>query len=59
MEYVPNVPKSKTIISTKWIFSVKRDSNNKIYKYKARLVARGFRQKQGIFRIDILPNTKH
>jgi len=48
MKYVPTVPKGKSIITTKWIFSVKKDSNNKIYKYKARLVAKGFRQKYGI-----------
>ena len=48
MEFVKTVPKGKTIISTKWIFSIKKDSNNKIYKFKARLVARGFRQKYGI-----------
>jgi len=32
----------KTLISTKWIFSNKRDSNNCIIKRKARLVARWF-----------------
>ena len=29
-------------------FSIKRDSNGNISHYKARLVARGFRQKKGI-----------
>jgi len=48
MEFVPSVPKGKTLISTKWIFSVKRDSNNNIIKHKARLVARGFNQIYGI-----------
>ena len=42
------VPRNKNIISTKWVFSVKRDSNGKVSRYKARLVARGFRQKKGI-----------
>jgi len=49
MEFVPSVPKGKSLITTKWIFSVKIDSNNNIIKYKARLEARGFRQ---IFGID-------
>ena len=48
MEYIPTVPKGKTIITNKWIFSVKKDSNNKIYKFNLRLVARGFCQKYGI-----------
>jgi len=48
MEFVNNLPKRKAIITTKWIFSIKRDINNNIIKYKARLVARGFNQKFGI-----------
>ncbi len=48
MTFVPKVPPGKNIISTKWVFATKRDSNNFIYKYKARLIARGFRQKWGI-----------
>jgi hypothetical protein len=48
MTFVKNVPKNKNIITTKWVFNTKRDSNNNIYKYKARLVARGFKQKWGI-----------
>ena len=40
--------KGKTIISTKWVFALKRDAYNNIIKYKARLVARGFRQRRGL-----------
>lgn len=32
-------------IDARWIFSLKRDMNGKIEKFKARLVARGFQQK--------------
>ena len=35
-------------ITSKWIFKVKRDENNNISRYKARLVARGFDQRPGI-----------
>jgi len=48
MTFVSKVPPGKIIISMKWVFATKKDSNNFIYKYKARLVARGFRQKWGI-----------
>lgn len=36
------------VISCKWVFNVKRRQNGEIYKYKARLVARGFEQRYGI-----------
>lgn len=46
--FVKFVPKNKTLISTKWVFTLKRDSNNNVIKWKARLVARGFKQRYGI-----------
>jgi len=46
--FVKFVPPNKTIISTKWVFSTKKDINNKIIKRKARLVACGFNQRRGI-----------
>ena len=49
MTFVKFVPKNKNIITTKWAFSVKKDANNHIIKFKARLVARGYDQ---IFGID-------
>jgi hypothetical protein len=45
MTFVSKVPPCKNIIPTKWAFTTKIDSNNFIYKYKARLVARSFGQK--------------
>jgi len=47
MAFVSKVPPGKSIISTKWVFATKKDSNNFIYKYKACLVAKYFRQKIG------------
>lgn len=41
-------PKQGNIIKCKWVFKRKYDAAGKFTKYKARLVARGFTQKQGI-----------
>jgi hypothetical protein len=44
---------------TKWIFKVKNDSIGKPSKYKARLVARGFEQKEGLnFQETFIPIIK-
>lgn len=45
-EIVPT-PKGKNIVSCKWVFKTKEDTNEGVVKYKARLVARGFSQKFG------------
>ena len=44
------VPKleGKSIVSSKWIFKIKHVADGSIEKYKARFVARGFSQKEGI-----------
>ena len=41
-------PKDKPIVSSKWIFKKKHSIDGFIEKYKARFVARGFSQKEGI-----------
>ena len=48
MSFVKKLPEGKKPIKTKWIFNIKRDSNNNIEKFKARLVAKGFSQIRGI-----------
>jgi hypothetical protein len=35
------------ILTTKWIFTIKKDSHGRFVKGKARLVARGFQQEEG------------
>ncbi|GBN14455.1 Retrovirus-related Pol polyprotein from transposon RE1 [Araneus ventricosus] len=41
-------PANKTIIGSKCVYNIKHDEENKPKKYKARLVALGFKQKAGI-----------
>jgi hypothetical protein len=41
-------PKEKTVVSSKWIYKTKHSTEGSVKKYKARFVARGFSQKEGI-----------
>ena len=41
-------PENGTSLTAKWVFTVKRDKLGNIEKYKARLVARGYKQREGI-----------
>jgi len=45
---VTSRPKEGTKLTAKWVFKLKRDENGGIVKFKARLVARGFLQKEGL-----------
>ena len=41
-------PRDQSPITAKWVFAIKTDENNKPIRYKARLVARGFQQHEGV-----------
>ena len=41
-------PEGKSVVSSKWIYKIKHTADGSIEKYKARFVARGFSQKDGI-----------
>ena len=41
-------PRSQTIIGTKWVFRNKMDENGVVSRNKARLVAQGYNQQEGI-----------
>jgi hypothetical protein len=46
-EIVPR-PKSKDVVSSRWLFKIKHVVDGSIEKYNARFVACGFSQKEGI-----------
>ena len=46
-EVVPR-PEGKSIVTLKWIYKIKHAADGSIEKHKARFVARGFSQKEGI-----------
>jgi hypothetical protein len=41
-------PKNQQVIDNRWVYKIKRNEDGSVQKYKARLVARGFRQVAGI-----------
>ncbi|GJW63666.1 putative ribonuclease H-like domain-containing protein [Tanacetum coccineum] len=43
-----DLPYGKKVINTKWVFRNKRDERSIVVKNKARLIAQGFRQEEGI-----------
>ena len=46
------LPKGKKVLRNKWVFKLKKDGD-KLVKYKAQLVVKGFSQEQGIGFDDI------
>ena len=42
------LPENRDTIGCKWIFKIKRNADGSIDRYKARLVAQGYSQKEGI-----------
>lgn len=54
------LPRGVKPLSAKWVFKVKLDSNGNIERYKARLVVKGFMQREGVdFNDTYAPVSKH
>ncbi|KAI5322358.1 hypothetical protein L3X38_031430 [Prunus dulcis] len=53
-------PSDKNIVGCRWIYKIKRHADGRIARYKARLVAQGFSQEQGIdFDETFSPVVRH
>ena len=46
-EVVPR-PEGKSVVTSKWLYKLKHVADGSIEKYKARFVARGFSQVEGV-----------
>ncbi|KAH9769282.1 hypothetical protein KPL71_011940 [Citrus sinensis] len=46
-ELVP-LPHGRKVIGNKWVYKIKRDGNDQVERYRARLVVKGYAQKEGI-----------
>ncbi|GJY85228.1 ribonuclease H-like domain-containing protein [Tanacetum coccineum] len=46
---IVDLPKDRKVIGSKWIYKIKYQSNGEIDRFKARLVAHGFSQKECIY----------
>ena len=42
------IPEWKSVVTSKWIYKIKHATDRRVEKYKARFVACGFSQKEGI-----------
>ncbi|GJW59683.1 putative RNA-directed DNA polymerase [Tanacetum coccineum] len=45
---ITDLPNGRRVVSCKWIYKIKYKSNGEVERYKSRLVARGFSQKEGL-----------
>eukprot|EP00253_Pinus_taeda_P010143 PITA_10143 len=46
-------PKDKSVVTSKWLYKIKHGADGSVEKFKARFVARGFSQKEGVDYVDI------
>ena len=46
-------PKDKSVVTSKWLYKIKHGADGSVENYKAKFVARGFSQKEGIEYDDI------
>ena len=53
-------PEGKSVVTSKWIYKIKHAADTSIEKYKARFVALGFSQKEGIdYEENIAPVARY
>jgi hypothetical protein len=52
-------PAAANVVGVRWVYDVKMDENGNVARYKARLVAQGFSQKEGIDFSETFAPTMH
>ena len=50
-------PEDKSVVTSKWLYKIKHGSDGSVEKYKARFVARGCSQKEGLDYDDIFASV--
>ncbi|CAI7797513.1 unnamed protein product [Closterium sp. NIES-53] len=51
------LPEGRKAITSKWLFKIKSDADGKIERYKSRLVAKGYQQKEEVDYKELFPTT--
>lgn len=53
-------PKGKSIVTSRWVYKINHVANGNIEKFKAKFMARGFSQKEGVdYEETFAPVTKY